>query len=106
LGDNFGKALNRGAKMSVSMSVSMSEFKANLAKYISNAQSGERVDLTSHKKVVAYVVGVPAIENQGIQQMIASGAASWQGGAKPKGVKLVLTAGGKSLSTIVHEDRG
>jgi antitoxin (DNA-binding transcriptional repressor) of toxin-antitoxin stability system len=102
LGDNFGKALNRGAKMNVSMS----EFKANLAKYISIAQSGERVDLTSHKKVVAYVVGVPAIENQGIQQMIASGAASWQGGAKPKGVKLVLTAGGKSLSTIVHEDRG
>jgi hypothetical protein len=30
--------------------------------------------------------------------MIASGAASWQGGAKPKRAKLVLSAGGKSLA--------
>jgi antitoxin (DNA-binding transcriptional repressor) of toxin-antitoxin stability system len=88
------------------MHVPMNEFKSNLAKYIGIAQSGERVDLTSHKKVVAYVVGVPAIQNQGIQQMIASGAASWQGGAKPKGAKLALLAGGKSLAAIVQEDRG
>jgi antitoxin (DNA-binding transcriptional repressor) of toxin-antitoxin stability system len=88
------------------MQVPMNEFKSNLAKYIGIAQAGERVDLTSHKKVVAYVVGVPVIQNRGIQQMIASGAASWQGGGKPKGAKLVLSAGGKSLSTIVQEDRG
>jgi antitoxin (DNA-binding transcriptional repressor) of toxin-antitoxin stability system len=87
------------------MNVPMNEFKSNLAKYIGIAQGGERVDLTSHKKVVAYVVGVPAIDNQGIQQMLASGAASWQGGDKPKGAKLVLSAGGKSLSAMVHEDR-
>jgi antitoxin (DNA-binding transcriptional repressor) of toxin-antitoxin stability system len=102
LGHNFGKALNRDAKMNVSMK----EFKSNLAKYIGIAQGGERVDLTSHKKVVAYVVGIPTMDNQEIQQMIASGAASWQGGVKPKGAKLVLSAGGKSLSSIVQEDRG
>ncbi len=88
------------------MNVPMNEFKSNLAKYIGIAQSGERVDLTSHRKTVAYVVGVRAVQNQGIQQMIASGTASWQGGAKPKGAKLVLSAGGKSLSSIVQEDRG
>lgn len=88
------------------MNVPMNQFKSNLAKYIGIAQGGERVDLTSHKKVVAYVVGVPVIENQGIQQLIASGAASWQGGVKPKGAKLVLSAGGKSLSSIIQEDRG
>jgi antitoxin (DNA-binding transcriptional repressor) of toxin-antitoxin stability system len=88
------------------MHVPMNEFKSNLAKYIGMAQAGERVHLTSHKKVVAYVVGVPVIQNQGIQQMIASGAASWQGGDKPKGAKFVLSVGGKSLSAIVQEDRG
>jgi antitoxin (DNA-binding transcriptional repressor) of toxin-antitoxin stability system len=64
------------------MHVPMNEFKSNLAKYIGIAKAGERVGLTSHKKVVAYVVGVPVMQNQRIQQMIASGAASWQGGGQ------------------------
>lgn len=87
------------------MQVSMHEFKAHLAQYISQAQSGELIELTSHRKVVARLVGVARSGESGVSRLLAAGAASWQGG-KPAGAALSLREHGKSVSAMVIEDRG
>ena len=87
------------------MSISMHEFKSHLAKYVSQAQAGEPIELTSHRKVVARLVGVPTSEHQGITRLLAAGVATW-GGGKPTGANFTLSPGGKSLSAMVSEDRG
>lgn len=87
------------------MKVSTQEFKANLAQYVRQAQAGEIIELTSHRRVVAHLTGVPATVDPAVTRLVSVGAASWKGG-KPKGANLVTRSGGKSLSAIVIEDRG
>lgn len=87
------------------MQVSMQEFKSHLARYIQEAQSGQAIELTSHRKVVARVVGVPQTGTAGLARLVAEGKASWQGG-KPAGANIALRSGGKPVSAIVMEDRG
>lgn len=87
------------------MLVSMQEFKSHLSQYVVKAQSGQLIELTSHRKVVARIVGVPPVENAGVARLLAAGVASWQGG-KPAGATIKLQAGGKPVSSMVLEDRG
>lgn len=87
------------------MQVSMREFKTHLSQYVGQAQSGQAIELTLHRKVVARLVGVLPSASAGVARLVSTGAASWQGG-KPAGAELVLGAGGKSMSALVLEDRG
>ena len=87
------------------MQVSMREFKSHLSSYISKAQSGQQIELRSHRKVVAKIIGVQSIENTGISRLLASGIVSWQGG-KPAGASFKLQDSGKTVSTLILEDRG
>ena len=87
------------------MQVSMREFKSHLSSYVTQAQSGELIELTSHRKVVARLIGVPTIDSTGISCLITSGIATWQGG-KPLGAAFKLQDYGKSVSALVLEDRG
>lgn len=87
------------------MQVSMREFKSHLSQYVVQAQAGQLIELTSHRKVVARIVGIPASANEGVSRLLASGAASWQGG-KPMGAGISLLAQGKPVSALVMEDRG
>lgn len=87
------------------MQVSIQEFKTHLAKYIGQAQMGQAIELTSHRKVVAHIIGVPQQSaSEGIMHLLSTGAAVWRGG-KPSGAKLLLKEGGKPISTLVLEDR-
>lgn len=87
------------------MKVSMQEFKSHLSQYVRESRSGKMLELTSHRKVVARVIGVPQAESTGVSRLLAGGIASWQGG-KPKGAALGLRREGKSVSAMVLEDRG
>lgn len=87
------------------MRVSMQEFKSHLSQYVGQAQSGELIELTSHRKVVARIVGVPPADSAGVERLLAAGAASWQGG-KPAGAAFELQAVGRPVSVLVLEDRG
>ncbi len=87
------------------MRVSMHEFKSHLSRYIHQAQAGELIELTSHRKIVARLVGVPATESIGVARLLAAQVASWQGG-KPAGAGCVLQSRGKPVSAMVLEDRG
>jgi prevent-host-death family protein len=87
------------------MEVSIHEFKSHLSQYVGKAQAGQLIELTSHRKVVARLVGVPSAGSAGISRLLTSGLASWQGG-KPQGAALILKSGGKSMSELVLEGRG
>lgn len=87
------------------MQVSMREFKSHLARYVSQAQSGQLIELTSHRKVVARLAGIPPSDGSGVSRLLAAGVATWQGG-KPNGAALVLQQKGTSVSKMVLEDRG
>ena len=87
------------------MLVSMREFKSRLAQYIGQAQSGQLIELTSHRKVVARLVGVPPAESAGLERLLALRSASWQGG-KPIGAAFTLHGQGKLVSAMVLDDRG
>jgi prevent-host-death family protein len=87
------------------MLVSMREFKSRLAQYIGQARSGQSIELTSHRKVVARLVGVPPAETTGVARLLAAGSATWQGG-KPAGAALTLSGHGKLVSAMVLDDRG
>jgi prevent-host-death family protein len=87
------------------MQVSIHEFKSHLSSYVSQAQSGQLIELTSHRKVVARLVGVPSTDSVGVSCLLAAGLATWQGG-KPAGAALKLREHGKLVSALVLEDRG
>ena len=86
------------------MQVSMQEFKSHLSRYVAQAQSGQLIELTSHRKVVARIVGVPSSSSAGVACLLAAGVATWQGG-KPAGATLKLKTHGKQVSAMVLEDR-
>jgi prevent-host-death family protein len=87
------------------MLVSMRELKSHLALYIKQARAGQPVEVTSHRKVVARLSGVPAADDSAVSRLLASGAAAWQGG-KPAGAALKLSAKGTLVSQIALDDRG
>lgn len=87
------------------MQVSIQEFKSHLSHYVSEAQSGQLVELTSHRKVVARIIGVPSSASAGVSSLLAAGVATWQGG-KPIGASFSLQKQGKLVSALVLEDRG
>lgn len=91
------------------MRVAMHELKTGLSRYVAQARAGEVIEITSHDKPVARIVGMPAAAPggpSGIERLVASGAAQWSGG-KPKTFEPVrLQSHGKTLSEMVIEDRG
>jgi len=87
------------------MQVSIQEFKSHLSRYVGQAQSGQLIELTSHRKVVARIVGVPSTASAGVSSLLLAGVAAWQGG-KPMGASLSLQKQGKLVSALVLEDRG
>jgi len=87
------------------MPVSVREFKARLSHYLSEARAGRTVEVSSHRKVIARVTGVPDDSDSGPQRLVALGAATWEGG-KPEGDEIRLQAGGRETSEIVMDQRG
>ncbi|MBT8420574.1 MAG: type II toxin-antitoxin system Phd/YefM family antitoxin [Gammaproteobacteria bacterium] len=87
------------------MQVSTREFKTHLSQYLNQAQIGQTFEITSHRKVVARLIGIPAISDDGLTRLLSSGAATWTGG-KPAGASLRLGAEGTPVSEMVMEDRG
>ena len=84
----------------------MHVLKAGLSRYVAQARAGQVIEVTSHDKPVARIVGIPALAPAGITRLLASGAAQW-GGGRPKFQSAVkLGDGGKALGDMVLEDRG
>ena len=85
--------------------VPVREFKARLSHYLAQAGTHGPIEVTSHRRVVARVTGVPPQADEAIARLIAKGAIAWQGG-KPAGAAIRLAKRGKSVSEMLLEDRG
>lgn len=88
------------------MSIAVRELKANLSRVLLRAQQGEVIEITSHNKPIARIVGIPPDAGAGLRGLIASGALSWSGGKPQLEPPLKLLAPGMSISRMVLEDRG
>jgi prevent-host-death family protein len=89
------------------MRVSIVEFKSHFAKYIRQVQTGEAIEVTSHRKVVARLHGVALPDGTTTSRLVAARVATWQGG-KPMGASLRLLEshiGSAAISALVLEDR-
>ena len=87
------------------MSVAIRELKASLSRVLARAQSGEIIEVTSHNKPIARIIGIPEHVEPGLRSLIAVGAVSWGGGKPRHEVPVALTARGASVSQMVLEDR-
>jgi prevent-host-death family protein len=87
------------------MSVAIRELKASLSRVLSRAQGGEVIEVTSHNKLIARIVGIPPHAEQGLRGMIASGTLSWSGGKPQLSAPLEVAVRGTPVSQMVLEDR-
>ena len=87
------------------MPVAVRELKASLSSVLSRAQHGEVIEVTSHNKPIARIIGIPEHVEPGLRSLIAVGAVSWGGGKPRHEVPVALTARGASVSQMVLEDR-
>lgn len=88
------------------MQVGIRELKSGLSRVLAQAQAGVVVEVTSHNRAVARIVGIPAQGAEGMRQLVASGAVSWAGGKPEFASPIQLSPSGKPLSQMVLEDRG
>lgn len=88
------------------MHVAVRELKSSLSRLLALAQSGEVIEVTSHNKPIARIIGIPPQADEGLRQLMASGALSWNGRKPELAPLLELAQGGTSLSQMVLEDRG
>ena len=87
------------------MAIAVRELKAGLSHFLAQAQAGEVIEVTSHNKPIARIIGIPAQGDSGLRQLVASGAVAWAGGKPPLVPPLVLSGSGTTISQMVLEDR-
>ena len=87
------------------MSIAIRELKASLSRVLARARGGEIIEVTSHNKPIARIVGIPVHAEKGLQALIASGALSWSGGKPQRQAPLEMTADGTPVSQIVLDER-
>ena len=88
------------------MHVAIRELKSGLSRILALAQGGEVIEVTSHNKPIARIVGVPPQADEGLRRLMASGVLTWNGKKPQLAPAQTLAAGGKSLARMVQEDRG
>ena len=88
------------------MHVAIQELKTNLSRVLSFAQNGEVIEVTSHNKPIARIIGIPPQASAGLRNLMASGALAWRGREPEFEAPLQLGSGGTSVSKMVVEDRG
>ena len=87
------------------MSIAVRELKASLSSVLARAQQGEVIEVTSHSKPIARIVGIPAQAAPGLRQLLATGAVSWGGGKPRYNAPVQLSPRGAPVSQMVLEDR-
>ena len=59
--------------MSKTIKVAIYQLKASLSKLLAQAQSGEVIEVTSHQKPIARIVGIPKSSEEPLNSMILNG---------------------------------
>ena len=93
----------------VASQVSVRDLKTHLSEWLARAQSGEVVEVTSHRKPIARITALnPAASasTNPLQKAINAGVISWNGKNPVIPPPIKLNDGGPLMSDIVIEDRG
>jgi len=88
------------------MHVAIRELKSKLSRVLSLAQGGEMIEVTSHNKPIARIVGIPPQADEGLRRLMASGTLSWNGSKPQFAPPVTLAPGGTLVSQMLLEDRG
>jgi prevent-host-death family protein len=89
------------------MPIAVRELKASLSRVLLRAQAGEVIEVTSHNRPIARIVGIPAHPGDGgLRGLVVAGALSWSGSKPRLAPPLELTEGVASVGRMVLEDRG
>jgi prevent-host-death family protein len=89
------------------MPIAVRELKASLSRVLMRAQAGEVIEVTSHNRPIARIIGIPTrAEDGGLGGLIATGALSWSGRKPQLAPPLEMPEGVKPVSRMVFEDRG
>lgn len=88
------------------MDIAIHELKSQLSRVLAAARDGETIEVTSHRRPVARIIGIPAQEDDGLRRLMADGALTWRGGKPRLTAPTTLVAGGTPVSGMVLEDRG
>jgi prevent-host-death family protein len=87
------------------MHVAIRELKAHLSSFLQRAQAGETIEVTSHNKLIARIVGIPAKAGEGLRGLVANGLLSWNGEKPRMTAPEKLAARGNAVSQMIVEDR-
>ena len=87
------------------MHIAIRELKAGLSRVLARAQAGEVIEVTSHNRPIARIVGIPRQQDDPLAALVASGAVSWGGGKPSFEPPLELTLSGTPVSRMVLEGR-
>ena len=87
------------------MNVAVHQLKASLSKLLARAQSGEVIEVTSHQKPIARIVGIPKSSEEPLNSMILNGSLSWNGQKPALEPPIQLLDSGKSMNSLIQEDR-
>lgn len=85
---------------------SIADLKARLSHFLARARAGQTIEVTSHRKPVARITGVPEQAPDALARLVAEGRVSWGGGPKPQGAAVRLSEAPKTMADTVIEDRG
>ena len=88
------------------MQVGIRELKAGLSRVLARARAGEVIEVTSHDRPIARIVGIPDTGEAGLRGLVARGAAAWAGGKPAFAPPLPLAPGGTPVSQLILDDRG
>ena len=87
------------------MRVAIHELKAGLSRLVAQAHAGEIIEITSHDKPVARLIGMPATAATGLARMLAEGAVTWRGAKPAFAPPVKLPPFAATFSDMLIEDR-
>ncbi len=93
----------------VANQVSVRDLKTHLSSWLARAQSGEVVEVTSHRRPIARITAVRSTDpgaTHPLQAAMDAGLVSWSGQKPAFPLPVRLSGVGKSVSEMVLEDRG
>lgn len=93
-----------------SETVSVAKLKSELSRYLAKARGGQTIEVTSHRKIIARLIGVPdnlpARFPAGLAQMVADGKLSLGNGETVDfEAPVKVSEGGPLVSEIVLQNR-
>ena len=93
----------------VANQVSVRDLKTHLSDWLARVQAGELVEVTSHRKPIARIIGLQLVREgppNPLQGAIDAGIVSWSGRKPVFPPPIKLQGEGRLISDIVIEDRG